>query len=116
MNYLIDVAPAQPGERLVDRIVSMTAVFLMLAMVGVGVMVAFAGLLIGRHKKLRRLPDAHRLVTTRQEAHPGTRGLATFPDSYRGSADHGSSAVAADSSGRPGGLDSPSWFSNRVCG
>ena len=78
-------AQVQPGGRFVERFASVMALFLALALVGVGAMVAFAGLFMGYRKKLKRLREAHQLVTRRQESHLGKPDITTLPGSYRGS-------------------------------
>jgi hypothetical protein len=110
------VARVQPGGRLVDRFASVIALFLALALVGVGAMVALAGHLMAYRKKLKRLREARQLVTTRQESHLGKPDMTTLPGSYRGSDDRESCKGAAAGSGYYGGLDSPSWLSNKLCG
>jgi hypothetical protein len=107
---------AQAGERFAQRFASVIVEFLVLVLLGVGVMVAFAGLLMGYRTKLKRSRDAHRLVTGRQESHLGKPDITTLPGSYRGPDDRESSQGAAGSSGHHGDLDSPSWRSNRLCG
>ena len=109
-------ARVQPHKRFVQRFASMLAPLILLAIVGVGGMVAFAGLLMGHPKKLKRLQDAHQLVTRPQESHPGEPDITTLPANYRGSDDHESFQGAAEVSGYHGSLDAPSWLSNRLCG
>ncbi len=110
------IAQVRPGERFVERFASVMALFLALAIVGVGAMVAFAGLLMGHRKRLKRLRDAHQLVTSRQESHLGKPDTTTLPGSYRGSDDRESFKGATEGSCYHGGLDSRSWLSNRLCG
>ena len=110
------IAQVQPHKRFVQRFASVMALFTVLAIVGVGGMVAFAGLLMGYPKKLKRLQDARQLVTRRQESHLGKPDITTLPGSYRGSDDRESFQGAAEVSGYHGSLDSPSWLSNRLCG
>jgi hypothetical protein len=110
------VAQVHPGGRFVERCASVMALFLALALVGVGAMVAFAGLLMGYRKKLKQLREAHQLGTRRQEPRLGKPDMTTLPGSYRGSDDRESCKGAAAGSGYHGGLDSPSWLSNKLCG
>jgi len=110
------IAPVQPGGRFVQRFAEVMVEFLVVVIVCVGAMVAFAGLLIGHCKKLKRLPDTYRLVTRREESHLGTPDIKALPGSYRASADRESLQGAAESRGQHGGFDSPSWLSNRLCG
>ena len=110
------VARVQPGGRFVERCASVMALFLAPALVGVGAMVALAGHLMAYRKKLKRLREARQLVTRRQESHLGKPDITTSPGSYRGSDDRESCKGAAEGSGYHGGLDSPSWFSNKLCG
>jgi hypothetical protein len=77
---------------------------------------AFAGLLMGYHKKSKRLQDARQSVTRRQESQLGKPDITTLPDNYRGSDDHETLQGAAEVSGDHGSLDAPSWLSNRLCG
>ena len=77
---------------------------------------AFAGLLIGHPKKLKRLQDARQLVTRRQESHLGKPDITTLPGNYRESDNHESFQGAAEVSGYHGSLDAPSWVANRMCG
>ena len=77
---------------------------------------AFAGLLMGYPKKLKRLQNARQLVTRRQESHLGKPDITTLPGNYRGSDDHESFQGAAEASSYHGSLDAPSWRSNRLCG
>ena len=109
-------AQVQPHKRFVQRLASVMALFTVLAIVGVGGMVAFAGLLMGYPKKLRRLLDARQLVSRRQELHLGKPDITTLPGNYRGSDDHESFQGAAEVSSYHGSLDAPSWRSNRLCG
>ena len=81
-----------------------------------GGMVAFAGLLMGYRKKLKRLQDGRQLVTRRQESHLAKPDTTTLPGNYRGSDDLESSQGAAEVSGYHGSSDAPSWLSNRLCG
>jgi hypothetical protein len=110
------IAPAQPNGRFVQRFASVIVDFLVVVIVCVGAMAAFAGLLMAHRKNLKRLADAHLLATRRQESHLTTPDIIALPGSYRGSADPESLQGAAESSGLHGGLDSPSWHSNRLCG
>jgi hypothetical protein len=110
------IAQVQPRGGFVQRFASGMALFIVLAIVGVGTMVAFAGLLMGYRKKLKRLRDAHPLVTRRQESHLGKPDITTLPGSYRGSDDRESFQGAAEGSGYHGGLNSRSWLLNRLCG
>ena len=110
------IAQARPGERFVQRFASVMVLFLVLAILGVGVMVAFAGLLMGYGRRLKRLQNPHQLVTSRQESRPGKPDTTTLPGSHRGSDDRESFQGAAEGSDYHGGLDSPSWLSNRLCG
>jgi hypothetical protein len=110
------MAQIQPHKRFVQRFASVMALFIVLALVGVGGMVAFAGLLMGYPGKVKRLLDARRLVRRRQESHRGKPDITTLPGSYRRPDDHGSVQGAAEVSGQPGSLGSPSWLSNRLCG
>jgi len=110
------IAPVQPGWRFAQRFESVIVEYLVVVILCVGVMVAFSCRLMGHSKKLKRLPDAYQLVTRRQQSHRGTPDITTLPGSYRGSADRESFQGAAESSGQHGGLDSPSWVSNRLCG
>ena len=109
-------AQVQPHQRFVQRFASVMALLIVLAIVGVGGMVAFAGLLIGYPKKLKRLQDARQLVSRRQESHLGKPDITTLPGNYRGADDRESFQGAAEVSGRHGSRDSPSWLSNRLCG
>lgn len=109
-------ARVQPHKRFVQRFASVMAPLIVLAIVGVGGMVAFAGLLMGYPKKLKRLQDARQLVSRRQESHLGKPDITTLPGNYRGSDDRESFQGGAEVSGRHGSLDSPSWLSNRLCG
>jgi hypothetical protein len=77
------IAQVQPSERFVQRFTSVTVEFLVVAIVCVGVMVAFAGLLMGHRKKLKRLPDADQSVRGCHESHLRKPDIATLPGSYR---------------------------------
>jgi hypothetical protein len=110
------IMPVQAGRRFVQGFAEGMIELLVVVIVCVGAMVAFAGLLIGHSKKLKRLPDSHQLVTRREESHLGTPDIQTLPGSYRASAERESLQGAAESRGQHGGLDSPSWLSNRLCG
>ena len=110
------IAQVEPQKRFASRLASVIALFTVLAIAGVGWMVVFAGLLMGYHKKLKRLPDARQLVTRRQESALGKPDITTFPGSYRGSDTRKSFQGAAKVSGDRGSLDSPSWRFNRLCG
>ncbi len=110
------IAQVQLHKRFVQRFASVMALLIVLAIVGVGGMVAFAGLLMGYPKKLKRLQDTHQLVTRRQELHLGKPDITTLPGNYRGFDDHESSQGAAEVSGYHESLDAPSWLSNRMCG
>ena len=93
------------------------ALLTVLAIVGVGWMVVFAGLLMGYPtKKLKRLRDARQLVTRRQESHLGKPDITTLPGNYRESDNHESFQGAAEVSGYHESLDAPSWLSSRLCG
>ena len=109
-------AQVQPPKRFVQCFATVMALFTVLVMVGVGWMVVFAGLLRGYPKELKRLRDARLLVTGRQESHIGKPEIAALPGICRRSDDRDSLKGAAEVSGYHGGLDSPSWFSNRLCG
>ena len=76
----------------------------------------FAELLMGYPKKLKRLQDAHQLVTRRPESHLGKPDITTLPGNSRGCDDQESFQGAAQFSGYHGSLDAPSWVSNRMCG
>ena len=110
------IARVQPYKRFVQWFASVIALFTVLAIVGVGGMVAFAGLLMGHPKKLKRLQNARQLVPRRQESQLGKPDITTLPGNYRGSDHHESSQGAAEVSGYHESLDSPSWLSNRLCG
>jgi hypothetical protein len=110
------VSPVQPGGRFVQYFSSVMVEFLVVVIVCVGAMVAFAGLLMAHRKNLKRLPEAHLLATRSQESHLTTPDIIALPGSYRGPGDRESFQGAAESSGQHGGLDSPSWHSNRLCG
>jgi hypothetical protein len=110
------IAQVQPHKRFVQRFASVMALLIVLAIVGVGGMVAFAGLLLGYPKKLKRLQDARQLVSRRQESHLGKPDITTLPGNDRGSDERESLQGAAELSGHHGSLDSPSWLSDRLCG
>ena len=110
------IAQVQPHKRFVQRFASVIARLIVLAIVGVGGMVAFAGVLMGYPKKLKRLQDARQLVSRRQESHLGEPDITTLPANDRGSDDRESFQGAAEVSGHHESLDSPSWLSNRLCG
>ncbi len=110
------IVQVQPHKRCLPRFASVMALLTVLAIVGVGWTVVFAGLLMGYPKKLKRLRDARQLVPRRQESHPGEPDITTLPANYRGSEDRKSLQEAAEVSGYRGSLDSPSWLSNRLCG
>jgi len=110
------ISRVQLGERFVQRFTSVMVELLVVVLVCVGVMVAFTGLLMSHRKKLKRLPDADRLVKGRRASHLGKSDITTFPGSSRRSDDRESSQSLAEGSGYPAGLDSPSWLSNRLCG
>jgi hypothetical protein len=110
------IAPVQPGERFVKRFASVMVEFLVVVIVGVEVMVAFAGLLMCPRKTSKHLRDAHPLVTKRRDSHLGKPDITTLPGSYRGSDDRESLHGVAEGSGYHSRLDSPSWRSNRLCG
>jgi hypothetical protein len=107
------IAQVEPRERFVQRFASVIALFFVLAIVGVGAMVAFAGLLMGYRKTPKRLRDAHQLASGRQESHLDEPDITTLPGSNRGSDGCESTQGVAEGSGYD---DSPSWFSNRLCG
>ena len=109
-------AQVQRHKLFLQRFASVMAMLTVLAIVGVGWMAVFAGLLMGYPKKLKRLRDARQLVTRRQESHTGKPEIATLPGICRTSDDRDSIQGAEEVSGYHGGLDSPSWFSNRLCG
>jgi hypothetical protein len=92
------------------------ALLMVLAIVGVGAVVAFAGLLMGYPKKLKRLQDARQLVSRRQESHLGEPDITALPGNYRGSNKQESFQGAAEVRGYHGSLDAPSRLSNRLCG
>jgi hypothetical protein len=141
------IAQVQRDERCVQRFASVMALFLLLALVGVGYetmlqknfpydtshpgirvlceiglaslicLVAFAGLLMGYRKKLKRLrEECRQLATGLLEPRLAKPDAATLPDSDRGSGDREASQGAAEVSSHPGSPDSPSWLSNRICG
>jgi hypothetical protein len=110
------IAQVQRHKGFRQRFASVMALFTALAIVGVGWMVVFAGLLVGYPKKLKGLLDARQLVKRRQDSRLGTPDVTTLPGSYRGSDDVGGSPGAAEVSGYHGSLDSPSWPFNRLCG
>jgi hypothetical protein len=141
------IAQAQRDERCVKRFASVLALFPLVAIAGaacgatlqkgfpydgsypgirvlceIGLaslicLVAFAGLLMGYRKKLKRLrAECRRLATRLLESYPGKPDIATLPGNSRGSDDHEAFQGAAEVSGYHGSLDSPSWRSNRVCG
>ena len=82
-------AQLQLHQRVVPRFVSAITLLTVLAIVGIGGMVAFAGLLMGYPKKLKRLQHARPLVTRRQESHLGKPNVTMLPGSHRGSEDRG---------------------------
>ena len=111
------VARVQAGERFVVKCYTSVVVeFLVVVILCIGAMVAFLGLLTSHRKKLKRLPDAHQLVTRHQELHPGKPDITWLPGGNRGFGDRESFPGAAEHSGYHGGLASPSWRSNRLCG
>jgi hypothetical protein len=80
-------------------------------------LVAFAGLLMGYRKKLHRLwaqcsPLANRLP----ELPLAQPDIGTLPGSHPRVDAPGAFDGAAEATGYPASLDSPSWRSNRVCG
>ena len=111
-----NIAQVQLHKRFVQCFASVMALLIALAIVGVGGMVAFAGLLMGYPKKLKRLQDARQLVTRPQESHLGKPDNTTLPGDYRGSDDRESFQGTAQVSDYHGSFDSPSWLSNRLCG
>jgi hypothetical protein len=106
------IAQVQHHKRFVQHLASAMALLTVLAMVGVGWMVVFAGLLMGYPKKLKRLQHARPVVTRRQESHLGKPEIITLPGSGRGSDDGEAFQGAAEVRGYHGSLDSPSWPSN----
>ena len=76
-------AQVQPHKRFVQRFASAMALLTVLAIACVGGMVALAGLLMGYHKKLKRLQGARHLVTRRQASHLGKPDITTLPGSYQ---------------------------------
>ena len=106
----------QPHKRFVQQFASVMALFTVLAIVCVGGLVVFAGLLMGYPKKVKRLQDARQLFKGRQDSHLGKPAIITLPGSGRGSDDGQAFHGAAEVSGHRGSLDSPSWRSNRLCG
>jgi hypothetical protein len=109
-------AQVQPHKRFVQRFASVMALLMVPVIVGVGGMVAFAGLLMGYPKKLKRLRDARQLVTRRQESHLGKPDITTLPGNSRGADDQEPLQAAVEVSSFHGSLDAPSWRSNRLCG
>ena len=83
------LAQVQLHKRFVQRFAPAMALLTVLAIVGVGGMVAFVGLLMGYPKKLKRLRHARPLVTRRQESHLGKPDITMLPGSERGSDDRG---------------------------
>jgi hypothetical protein len=110
------IGQVQRHERLVQRFASVITLFIVLVMVGVGGMVAFAGLLMAYPKKLKRLRNARQVVKRRQDSHLGKPQIIALPGSARGSNDGEAFQGAAEVSGYSGSLDSPSWLCNRLCG
>lgn len=110
------VARVQSHKRFMERLASVMALFTVLALIGIGWMVVFAGLLVGYPKKLKRLQNASQSVTRRQESHLDKADITTLAGSYRGPEDRESFQRPAEVSADHGSLDSPSWFSNRLCG
>ncbi len=110
------ITQVQPHNRFGQCFASVIALFTVLAIASVGEMVAFAGLLLGYSKKLKRFQNTHQLVARRQESPLDKEDITTMPVSYRGSDDHKSFQRAAEVSDDHGSLDSPSWLSNRLCG
>ena len=102
--------------RFVQGVASVMALVVVLAILGVGAMVAFVGLLTGYREKLKRLRDDRHLVTRHLEPHLSKPDAATLPGSYRGSDDREAFPGAAEASGYHGSLDLPSWRSKRTCG
>jgi hypothetical protein len=110
------IGQVQPHKRFLLRFASVVALLTVLAIAGVGWMVVFAGLLIGYHKKLKRLHYARQLVTRPQELHLSKSDFTTVPSSYRASDQRESFPGAEEVGGYNGCLGSPSWRSNRFCG
>jgi hypothetical protein len=78
---------------------------------------ALAGLLMGYRKKLKRLrEECRQLASSLLESHLDKPHIGPLPRSHRGSEEHEAFQDAGEVSAYHGSLDSPSWFSNRLCG
>jgi hypothetical protein len=98
------LVPVQPGGRFVQGFASLVALFVVLAIVGIGAMVAFTGLLMRCCRKLNRLRDANQLATRYLVSPPGKPETTTTTSGYRGPGNGASfTGVAGDSRhhGRP---------------
>jgi len=112
-----NIARAQRDRRFVQHLASVMALFLVLAIVGAGAMVAFAGLLLRYRKKLNRLgEECRRWVIRLLEPLLAKPGAATLAGSYRASGDREVVQGAAEVGRCHGSPESPSWLSNRICG
>jgi hypothetical protein len=141
------IAQVQRDDRCVQRFASVMALFLLLALVGVGYetmlqknfpddgshpgirvlceiglaslicLAAFAGLLMGYRKKLRRLRQECRQLAARLlEPELAKPDIGTFPGSHPGSDAPEAFEGEAEASDYDGSLDLPTWRCNRLCG
>lgn len=110
------LVPVQPGGRFVQGFASLVALFVVLAIVGIGAMVAFTGLLMRCCRKLNRLRDANQLATRYLVSPPGKPETTTTTSGYRGPG-NGALFTGAPKDRRDHGRRAqPSWPSNRLCG
>lgn len=116
MNHRFFVGQVQAGERFVEHLASVMALFLMLAILGVGAIVGLVSLFMRYRQELKRLRDAHQSVTRPQESHLGQPGATALPGSHRESDEREAFQGAVQGGGYHGGRDSPSWLSGRLCG
>jgi len=147
LNLQNRIAQARRHRRCVQRFASVIALFPLLALAGVGYetmwqtrfpydgshpgirvlcgiglaslvcLAAFAGLLMGYHKKLKRLRwERPHLATRLLQPYWDKPDIPTVPGSHPEPYAPRASQGAAEGTGYDGGLDSPSWRSSRLCG